>query len=163
MTRLSREVHGPIIAEMTTRGMTDREIAQAIGGTTHKAVAMMRFRLGIQSPRSVDLEAVERMTRAGLSAREIASNLGTTSRSVVRARGKLGLSQTPRDIYPLDVRERALEMLDEGMPKTEIARTLGVSDSAVIRWAKGKPGISPQEIAIFSSALRTLREMEAAT
>ena len=38
--------------------------------------------------------------------------------------------------YSLDMRQRALELIQEGKNKTEISRMLGVSRISILRWSK---------------------------
>ncbi|WP_019503867.1 IS630 transposase-related protein [Pleurocapsa sp. PCC 7319] len=38
--------------------------------------------------------------------------------------------------YSLDMRQRALDLLEEGKSKTEISRMLGASRTSILRWEK---------------------------
>lgn len=38
--------------------------------------------------------------------------------------------------YSLDMRQRALELVEEGKNKTEISRMLGISRTSILRWSK---------------------------
>ena len=38
--------------------------------------------------------------------------------------------------YSLDMRQRALELLEEGKSKTEISKILGTSRTSILRWSK---------------------------
>jgi hypothetical protein len=71
------------------------------------------------------------LTQAGLSARQIAEQLGVNVRTVGRHRVDVGIAQPPQ--RPLTAREilRAKELLDDGAPYDEAARTIGRSSAAL--------------------------------
>ena len=80
-----------------------------------------------------DLAVVERMTRSGHSAPQIAAHLGCTSRTVQRARARLGITQPKTPTYSPETWEQVAQLIADGCSHKEVARTLGVSPSQVGR------------------------------
>ena len=80
-----------------------------------------------------DLAVVERMTRSGHSAPQIAEQLGCTSRTVQRARVRLGIAQPAATAYPTDVWDMAQQMIQDGCSHKEVARTLGIAATTIGR------------------------------
>lgn len=73
-------------------------------------------------------ERVREMTLfKGSSSAEIAQVLGVSERTVNRDRSELGIGRSVTGLVPYDVRQRAREMLQDGVSYTETARTLKVS------------------------------------
>lgn len=71
------------------------------------------------------MAAVGRLTGLGYSACDIATQLGITERTVRRHRVALGIAQEPARRLSTEERVRINEMLDDGVPIAEIARTIG--------------------------------------
>lgn len=80
-------------------------------------------------------ERYRAMERADRSQREIAEAFGVSTRTVMRWRGRLGLSKAaPIPAYPQEAHDRARGLLDDGCSFKETARSLGVSRKTLRRW-----------------------------
>jgi DNA invertase Pin-like site-specific DNA recombinase len=94
------------------------------------------------------------LTRNGLSARTIANRLGVTPRTVVRWRSKRGASKGPG--YPPVTKERlaqAKALLEDGASRSEVQRTLHISEYTLKRNFPGC-GWSSEESIRFAVAMR---------
>lgn len=101
-------------------------------------------------------QRVAELTRAGLSAQQIAAQLRTTSRTVCRDRSALGIAQ-PRPVrLTAEQLRRATEMLDDGASASEVARTIGCSQSAVINRFPGR-GWTPEQISAHGVLCRQMQ------
>lgn len=83
-----------------------------------------------------DEELVHLLTEQGKSIPEIAREVGCTERHVSRLRAKLGISRPHHGrTHPLTQEERTQieAMIADGAPRIEIARTLGIGRSTLVR------------------------------
>lgn len=87
---------------------------------------------------------VLRMTQQGFSAREIARVLECSSRTVVRIRARLGITEPGPVPIPSEVLAAAEAMLEDQCPFSEIARTLPISVSTLAKRFPGR-GWSPEQ------------------
>lgn len=131
---------------MTREGFSAPQIAQVLKVTV-RTIQKDRAASEVAHPtpkirlerREERRESVARMTRAGFSAPQIAQELKTTSRTVERDRKALKISQPPPVPLTLEEQRCAEQMLADGYPYTEVARTLGRHDTTI---AKRYPGMS---------------------
>lgn len=70
--------------------------------------------------------AVERLTRSGLTIDQIVESVGLSRTSVVRIRSARGLARSKRAPLTDPQKASATQMLNDGAPVSEVARTLGV-------------------------------------
>lgn len=105
----------------------------------------------------VDCQEVARLTRAGVTAPKIAERLGCTTRTVQRARARLGISQpvSPTAGRPISAErlERVRRMVEDGASHAEITRTLGVNQETLRRHFPGTQW-SPQQSSEMAAAVR---------
>lgn len=104
-------------------------------------------------------DTVRRLTAEGWSAQQIANKLGITARNVIRYRKALGISRPVAAPYPREVWERAEQMLDDGAPYAEVARTLGVSQHQVANRFPGR-GWTLEQRSEWASFLRKQEHLE---
>lgn len=89
---------------------------------------------------------IAELTGAHRSAREIAELVGVSTRTVVRARGRVGIRKPHHGANRMTADElhRAALMLDDGASYGEVARTLGRSVDTIAKHLPGrsiwKPG-----------------------
>lgn len=74
------------------------------------------------------------LDRAGKSAAQIASELGVSDRFVQRWRRRLGLSKDFRSRHSQSDRDLARQLVEDGCPRAEVARTVGASVDTIDRW-----------------------------
>lgn len=79
----------------------------------------------------IDDQKVLEMTATGNSLRDIATALGCTTRSVSRARKRLGISQQPHPVLTDWEMATATRVIAEGGSIAEAARTIGRTGSAL--------------------------------
>lgn len=100
-------------------------------------------------PRSLTLEEYARIHREDLTAAEAARLLGVSTRTIVRHRARLGVSQANPGAHARPTPERLAEIaarLDEGWPVREVERTYGTTWRTVARhfpgrgWTKSEAG-----------------------
>ena len=142
------------VAKMTREGLSTSRIAELLR-VTNRIVQRDKVALGISQPppthfvpieherflqnREERRERVAQLTRAGLSASQIAEKLKVNERMVQRDRVALKIGRpAPVPLTP-EEQQRALQMLQDGYPYTEVARTLGRHDTTI---AKRYPGMS---------------------
>lgn len=96
---------------------------------------------------------IKTMTQQGKTAAEIANALHITTRSVQRARHKLGLTKTPPPPLTPEEIARAKQMLDDGAPFSEAAATIGRSTHSLQRRFPGL-GWDRQTVVQFAVLIR---------
>lgn len=91
-------------------------------------------------------ERIAELTRQGLSARQIADRVGMTTRTVCRARRRMGLSKpiAPR-MSPAEL-TLAQSLLDDGASIEETARTLGRAHATITHHFPDAHVLTPKEI-----------------
>lgn len=140
----------------TTRPeLTQKQVAEKAGCSVN-TVRLVWKTAGLSRThpcREVNEERVVELTRHGKSAAEIAAVLGCSDRHVVRVRAKLGVAQRVPGRIGDEVFAPVPDMLADGWPLAEIARTLGVSADAVIRRYRGQ-GWTKSQVAEHLSAVR---------
>lgn len=87
----------------------------------------------------VEFEQFTSLQRAGYSAAAIARRVRVSSRTVQRWRGRIGVAAPAPVVRPLSDHERAAQLLAEGCPVAEAARTVGVADVTVAQWFPDAP------------------------
>lgn len=76
-------------------------------------------------------EPVRLLTLAGRNSAQIAVQLGITQRTVQRARNRTGVARPKNPLMTEGELLRAKELLKDGAPYTEVARTLGRSADTI--------------------------------
>lgn len=84
-------------------------------------------------PTHTTRDRVAARTRQGWSAPQIANELGITTRSVQRARTKLGVAKRPPRRLSSDERQTIGDMLRDGASYPEVGRTVGRHPSVIRR------------------------------
>ena len=104
-------------------------------------------------------EVIARMHAAGSSAPAIARQAGCSVRTVERYRASL--RDVPLGAAPpkLAEREEAGRLLADGVPISEVARTVGVGWRTVAKWFPDAPRMSPVEVGQLATVARRYREV----
>lgn len=87
-----------------------------------------------------------RLRKKGMSYRAIADELGIP-RSTLNY--YIGVDMS-RGRYPVKLRNRAMQMRKQGIPQSEIARTLGLSETTIRRWTIGVYGGEPHPLTYWT-------------
>ncbi len=164
--------HDPEIAERVRELMEQKktrpEIAEILGVSLETLTRIRRrwqlprfhvnVQVGARGPARplVDRDLVREYTEDGLDCKQIADRLGCSEGTVSRIRTELGinvLSQVNK--YPESVRQRALEMLEDGASYLDVGETLGISYTSLHRWFPNM-GWTPEEIYEY----RKMRKLE---
>lgn len=113
---------------------------------------------------SADWERIARLHKQGFSAAHIARVVGCATRTVQRWRNREGLSLPTPPTWSTSVSPerlaRAAEMLADGCPKKEVARTLGMHQDTLTRHFPGTAWTA-LESARFAGQMKALRNMKA--
>lgn len=109
---------------------------------------------------AISHDAVRELYAQGLTPRQIGERLGYVTRTVQRTIVTLGL-RAPRERYgrrltPEDL-TRIEELLDEGLSRAEIARTLNISTSTLERRYRGR-GWTLVQAGAHGRAIRTANQ-----
>lgn len=97
------------------------------------------------------------MERAGRSQREIAEAFGVSTRTVIRWRGRLGLTKaTPIPAYSQSEHDRARILLDDGCSFKETARSLGIATRTLRRWFPDRQPWTREQAGTFAVQSRIL-------
>lgn len=103
-------------------------------------------------------EQIVEWTRQGLTAKVIAERLGITERTVVRARARLGISQTVAAPMTAGELDRARQMVADGCSCADIGRTLGRADMTIARHFP-EAVWTPKQVAEASAFGRRMNEI----
>ena len=107
-------------------------------------------------PKTVDPildDLVREFTNQGKSAATIADRLHVCTRTVVRARRRVGVAGLHVAPYSESIRERARIFLEDGASAEEVGRTLGVSGRTVRHWFPDKKW-TPRQISEYGNLQR---------
>lgn len=118
------------------QGGSPREEIREAMGISLSCENRWRRELGIytDTPNELFL-SFQALIEAGVDSRMAGIRLGISDRTVLRYRKMLGMPIAPSAVpYPQEVRDKALEMLKEGMSGREVAKTLGLSETRIGRW-----------------------------
>jgi DNA-binding NarL/FixJ family response regulator len=77
-------------------------------------------------------EVIQRMVGRGSKSRQIAEHLGISTREVQRRRVALGIAESGGRRFTAEEDARIMEMIEDGCPIPEIARTLGRSPGSML-------------------------------
>ena len=124
------------VAILTKNGWTAKEIS---GYLDRDATTIRRhqIRLGLRVKQVRDperlRERVADLTAAGLTAAVIADRIGCSQRHVVRLRTATRTEPLPAPVESSADWELAARLVEDRCPRTEVARTIGVSEAVVAR------------------------------
>lgn len=104
-------------------------------------------------------EVIVRMHAAGASAPAIAAEAGCSVRTVERYRASLRAEPIGATPPKLAERERAAQLIDEGVHISEAARTVRVSEKTVRQWFPDAPRMTPREIGLLGAVARRHRDV----
>lgn len=104
-------------------------------------------------------EVIARMHAAGSSAPAIARQVGCSVRTVERYRASLRAEPIGATPPKVAERERAAQLIAQGVHITEVARTVRVSDTTVAKWFPDAPRMTPREIGLLSVVARRHRDV----
>lgn len=105
----------------------------------------------------VDRSEFLRLHHEGLSLPQLADRFNVTTRTASRLRQELGLARpSPHSSRRMDEawRVQAGRMLDDGMPVSEVAKTLGCNEVTVARHFPGR-GWDRSTIGRYAKAVKT--------
>lgn len=89
----------------------------------------------------------------GVSLAESARRLGCDHRQVSRYRERAGRAQSPARPHPVEHRELAARLIEDGCPIAEVARTVNAHHKTIRHWFPDAPAWTPQESGALRRAL----------
>ena len=104
-------------------------------------------------------ETVLRELQATMTNGEIAEHLGVSKMTVWRHTKKYGCPTPNHRFIPAETWTKVEEMLDDGCSATEIARTLGISKTVIVRHYPGR-GWTQEQTQDYRRVLRSLGWVE---
>jgi len=140
MPRYPPEIREKAI-ELAKKGLTYRQVSEKLG-CNPRTVGYWCRKAGVKKIARYPKETIEKaveLVKKGLSYSQTAKKLGMSQTAIIRWCLKAGIcSKHPRggSGYPLEFKEKAIEMVKEGLSYTQAASKLGVSRSAVIEWCR---------------------------
>lgn len=125
-------------------GLTNDQAAERLG-VHRNSLLKIRKSYGVPpfvpSPTGlpkIDRDLLKMLDAEGFTSTEIARHLGCSRDMVTKIRKELGISHEYNNTpYSQEVRDRALEMLEDGAPYIEVERTLGVPVHRTRKWFPG--------------------------
>lgn len=99
---------------------------------------------------SVRRQRVAELTRAGLTAPQIAQDLKVADRTVQRDRVVLGIGRPGPVFFTPEEDQRAIQMLEDGYPFTEVARSLGRHETTITKRYRGMSQVNGGEVGRLS-------------
>lgn len=138
---------------------SDRDIAKRMK-VSPDTIARARQKYGL--PRNFtmkhDREKVARMFRNGATDDKIAEALDVTPNAIAKLRGRMGLTVRSNERIPQEKLDRAEQLLDEGAPIREVARSVGISYRSVQRYFPGR-GWTQEQVNEYAATYRLATEL----
>jgi DNA-binding CsgD family transcriptional regulator len=88
-------------------------------------------------------ELIQRMVGRGSTSRQIAEHLGVSTRVVQRRRVALGIAESGGRRFTAEEHARIMDMIEDGCPIPEIARTIGRNPHVVLVTYRGMSTAKP--------------------